>query len=174
MGADVYFPGANDNASGTAMIIDLARYYSDPENQPDYSIVFMAFGAEEAGLLGSSYYANNPLFPLNNIKFLINLDMVGSGSEGIKIVNGTIFKEEFDRMVKINDEYNFVSSINERGEAANSDHFPFYEIGVPSIFIYTLGDECKEYHNIYDVSENVPLTEYEDLFRLLTIFIKTD
>ena len=173
MGAEVYFPGANDNASGTAMLIDLARFYSEPENQPDYSMVFMAFSAEEAGLLGSTYFTNNPLFPLGNIKFLINLDMVGSGSEGIKIVNGTIFKKEFEKLVQLNEENNFIASVNERGESDNSDHYPFYTKGVPCFFIYTLGDECKEYHNIYDISDNVPLTEYEDLFRLLAIFINT-
>lgn len=174
MGAEVFFPGANDNASGTAMIIDMARYYSDPENQPDYSIAFMAFSAEETGLKGSSYYAENPLFQLDKIKFLINLDMVGSGSEGIKVVNGTIFKKEFDKLVQLNKDQHLVASVNKRGEAANSDHYPFYAKGVPSFFIYTLGNECKEYHNIYDISENVPLTEYEDLFRLLNCFIKTD
>jgi len=173
MGTEVFFPGANDNATGTAMIIDLASYYSNPENQPGYSIVFMAFGAEEVGLIGSSYYANNPLFPLDKIKFLINLDMVGAGSEGIKIVNGTIFKKEFEKLVQINNKQQFIHSVNERGEAANSDHYPFYAKGVPSFFIYTLGDECKEYHNIYDIPSNVPLTEYEDLFRLLTSFINT-
>lgn len=173
MGAEVYFPGANDNASGTAMMIDLSRFYSQPENQPDYSIVFMAFSAEEAGLLGSSFYANNPLFPLDKIKFLINLDMVGSGSEGIKVVNGTEFKEGFNRLVQINESKQLLASINIRGEAANSDHYPFYVKGVPSFFIYTLGNECKEYHNVNDIPENVPLTEYEDLFRLLTLFIST-
>jgi len=174
MGAEVYFPGANDNASGTATVLDLARYYSKPENQPDYSIAFMAFGAEEAGLLGSFNYANNPFFSLDKIKFLINLDMVGSGSEGIKVVNGTIFESEFEKLVQLNRDHQFIASVNKRGEAANSDHYPFYAKGVPAFFIYTLGDECKEYHNIYDVSENVPLTEYEDLFRLLTSFIKAD
>jgi len=173
MGSKAYFPGANDNASGTAMIIDLARHYSNPANQPDYSIVFIAFSAEEAGLLGSSYFAQNPLFPLGKIKFLINLDMVGSDSDGIKVVNGTIFKTEFEKLVKLNNEQNFLASVNERGEAANSDHYPFYAKGVPCFFIYTLGDECKEYHNIYDTSDNVPLTEYVDLFRLLTSFINT-
>ena len=173
LGSEVFFPGANDNASGTAMMLDLARFYSEPENRPDYSIVFMAFSAEEAGLLGSYHYASNPLFSLGRIKFLINLDMVGSGSEGIKVVNGTIFKKEFYKLVQINENQQLLVSVNERGEAANSDHYPFYTKGVPAVFIYTLGDECKEYHNIYDVSENVPLTEYEDLFKLLTSFINT-
>ncbi len=171
MGSETFFPGANDNASGTAMLLDLARYYSKPENQPNVSISFIAFSAEEVGLLGSDYYVNNPLFPLNKIQFLINLDMVGSGSQGIKVVNGTVFKEEFDRLVRVNSDNEYILKVSERGESSNSDHYPFYAAGVPSFFIYTLGDECKEYHNIYDVSDNVPLTEYADVFRLLVDFV---
>jgi len=173
MGSETYFPGANDNASGTAMLLDLARYYAQPENQPEFSIVFMAFSAEEVGLLGSSWYVTNPLFPLEQIEFLVNLDMVGSGSEGIKVVNGSLFKKEFERLVKINTENEYIRKVSVRGEAANSDHYPFFAQGVPSFFIYTLGKECKEYHNIYDTTENVPFTEYEDVFRLLTDFVKT-
>ena len=173
MGPEAYFPGGNDNASGSAMLLDLLRYYSQDQNQPDISIAFMAFGAEEAGLLGSRFYTENPLFPLGQIKFLVNLDMVGSGSKGIKVVNGSVLKPEFDRLVKINMENGYLLTVSERGEAANSDHYFFYKNGVPSFFIYTLGPECIEYHNIYDDSKNVPFTEYEDLFRLLTEFVKT-
>lgn len=173
MGADTYFPGANDNASGTAMLLNLARHYSLSENRPDYSIVFMALSAEEVGLLGSEFYATNPLFPLERIKFLVNLDMVGSGSQGVKVVNGSIFKDKFNLLVKLNTKHEYIRKVEERGEAANSDHYPFYAQGVPCFFIYTLGDECKEYHNIYDVSDNVPLTEYDDFFKLLLDFINT-
>lgn len=171
MGSETYFPGANDNASGVAMMLDLARFYSLPENKPNCSIVFIAFSAEEVGLLGSSYYASNPYFPLKNIKFLINLDMVGSGSKGIKVVNGSVFEKEFNKLVELNVENDLLLKVEKRGEAANSDHYPFYAKGVPCFFIYTLGDECKEYHNIYDTSENVPLTEYEDFFQLLQEFV---
>src|SRR5690606_24991792 len=64
---EAYFPGANDNASGVSMLLELASYYAVPENKPEYSIVFMAFGAEEAGLIGSKFYVNHPLFPLKSI-----------------------------------------------------------------------------------------------------------
>lgn len=173
MGSNALFPGANDNASGTAMILDLAKHYSKPENQPEQSVVFMAFSAEEAGLVGSFYYAYHPLFPLEKIKFLVNLDMVGSGSDGIKVVNGTIFKEAFQTLVDINTEMEYLKQVSKRGEAANSDHYPFYTNGVPSFFIYTLGDESREYHNIYDTPENVPFTDYEDLFKLMTAFVNS-
>jgi Zn-dependent M28 family amino/carboxypeptidase len=89
------------------------------------------------------------------------------------VVNGSVFHEKFNLLVKINDENRYLYQVSERGEAANSDHYPFYAAGVPCFFIYTLGSECKEYHNIYDNADNVPFTEYEDLFRLLTDFLKT-
>ncbi len=63
MGKDIYFPGANDNASGTSMLLNLAKYYS--QNRPKYSVLFIAFGGEEAGLIGSEYYVKNPLVPLS-------------------------------------------------------------------------------------------------------------
>ena len=172
MGEGVFFPGANDNGSGTTMVLNLAKHFSRKKNKPKYSIAFMFFSAEEMGLLGSNYYANHPLFPLSKIKFLINLDMVGSGDKGITVVNGTEYKNRFDKLVEINKENQYLHDIYIRGPAANSDHYPFYKKGVNSIFIYTLG-EYSEYHNIFDKAENLPLNEYEDLFRLLLDFVKT-
>ena len=89
MGKDVYFPGANDNASGVAMLLNLANYYSKKENQPKCSIAFIAFAGEEAGLLGSKYFSEHPLIPLNKMKFLVNLDLLGTGDEGMMVVNAT-------------------------------------------------------------------------------------
>ncbi len=170
MGASVYFPGANDNASGTAMMLDLAKYYS--ENTPDYSIAFIAFTGEEVGLLGSEYYVLHPLFPLSNIRFLVNLDLVGTGDDGIKVVNGAVIEKEFNLLTRINDEKKYLKAIEKRGEAAISDHYPFYAKGVKSFYIYTLGG-ISEYHNILDKAGTLPLTKYNELFRLLIDFVKT-
>ena len=97
------FPGANDNASGIAMLLSLARYYSSHQDSLRYSIAFMAFSGEEMSLLGSKYYTEHPLFPLANIRFLVNMDIMGTGDEGITVVNGTIYKPAFNDLVKIND-----------------------------------------------------------------------
>lgn len=171
MGNKTYFPGANDNGSGTAMLLDLASYYSKPENQPEKSIVFMAFSGEEAGLHGSTYFVDHPLFPLKAIDFLINLDMVGTGSEGITIVNGKAYKDVFDDFASINDQFHYVPEIKARGEACNSDHCPFYKKGVKSIFIYTRGKEHTEYHTVFDTVNNFPFTAYNGLFKLLTTYV---
>lgn len=168
MGNHALFPGGNDNASGTAMIMDLARHYAG--QAADYSVGFLACAAEESGLHGSLHFAENPLIPLDKIRMVINLDMVGSGSEGISVVNGKSFPSEFEKIEEINERDSLLAGVSARGESKNSDHFPFYAKGVPAFFIYTKGPECKEYHTLSDRAERVPLTEYEDLFRLLTRF----
>lgn len=173
MGKGNFFPGANDNASGVAMMLDLAKYYSKPENRPEYSILFAAFAGEEAGLLGSFYFVNYPSVPTGDILFALNLDMVGSGSEGITVVNASVFEDEFERLKQINDEKNYLKEVKPRGEACNSDHCPLYNKGIPAFFIYTRGKEFTEYHNPDDLAEELPLTEYEDLHSLITDFVKT-
>lgn len=167
MGAKTYFPGANDNASGIAMMLNLARYYS--ENLPKYSIAFMALGAEEIGILGAKYYAENPLFDLGKIRFLVNFDMAGTGDDGIKVVNGSVFRNEFDKLQNINEENKYLPSVNIRGAACNSDHCKFYEKGVPSFFIYTLGG-TQAYHDLDDRYEYLPFTEFVDYTKLMIKF----
>jgi aminopeptidase YwaD len=169
MGKDTYFPGANDNASGTAMILDLAKYYA--KNKPEYSIAFIACTGEELGLVGSQYYTLHPLFPLSKIRFLVNLDLEGTGDDGIKVVNGAVITKEFNLLAKLNDEKKYLPSVNKRGEAAISDHYFFYKKGVKAFYIYTLGG-ITEYHNIYDKAATLPLTKYNELFKLLVEFVK--
>lgn len=169
MGKHVYFPGANDNASGIAMLLNLAWYYSNTANRPKYSIAFMAFGAEEVGLIGSRYYANNPLFPLKQIQFLINMDIMGTGDEGITVVNATLFNSEFSQLQKINTEKNYLPQVKPRGKAAISDHYFFTEKNVKCFYLYTLGG-IKAYHDTCDRRETLPLTKFDSLFQLLVDF----
>ena len=173
MGKDAYTPGANDNASGISMLLNLASHYTLPENRPkNHNIIFIAFGAEEVGLKGAYHFVENSDLDLKKIKFLLNLDIVGTGDDGIQVVNSKIFEKEFRRLKQINDEQKYMKEIKLRGEAANSDHYPFYEKGVPCFFIYTLGG-VQYYHDIFDRMETLPLTDYEDLFSLLKAFEST-
>lgn len=169
MMGSVVLPGANDNASGVAMIMDLARYYA--ANPPAWTVGFIAFTGEEAGLLGSFHYADKPLIPLANTRLVINLDMVGTGSEGITLVNGSVYPDDFARLESLNAIDSLLPAVNMRGESPNSDHHPFHAAGVKSFFIYTMGQEFREYHNIYDRPEDLPLTRYNELFKLLTRFV---
>ncbi|MEN8928118.1 MAG: M28 family peptidase [Flavobacteriales bacterium] len=170
MGETATFNGANDNASGIAMMLTLMKHFA--ENKPEYSVLFIAFGGEEAGLLGSKFYVENPIVPLKKMKFLYNVDMMGTGSEGIQVVNSTEHPKEFERLKAINKKYDLVKQIKPRGKAANSDHYWFEEAGVPSFFSYTLGG-VTYYHDIQDRPETLPLTEFDDLHKLIVEFVNS-
>ncbi|MEQ1553462.1 MAG: M28 family peptidase [Ferruginibacter sp.] len=167
MGSQTYFPGANDNASGVALLLSLAKYYA--AHPQKYSIAFLLFAGEEIGLLGSKYYTEHPIVPLNKIRFLTNTDLAGTGIDGITIVNATIFTKEFALINIINDEEKLITKINARGKAANSDHYWFTEKAVPSFFFYTLGG-ITAYHDVYDVAATLPLNEQADLQKLIIKF----
>jgi hypothetical protein len=168
MGKETVFPGANDNASGVALMLSLAEYFSSHPLR--YSVAFIAFSGEEAGLLGSKFYTENPLFPLHKIRFLINLDLLGTGIDGATVVNASIFPKEFALLNNINNEHQFLSQIKQRGKAQNSDHYYFTEKGVPSFFMYTMGG-VSHYHDVYDREVTLPLTAYNNCFYLLKEFI---
>lgn len=169
MGKKTIFPGANDNASGVAILLDLAAYYS--QQPPKCSMLFIGFAAEEAGLIGSYYYVNYPVYPLERMKFLINLDLIGTGEKGIMAVNGLEFTTEYNALTAINTEKGYLSSVQARGKAANSDHYWFTEKGVRAFFFYLMGD-FPYYHDPEDRAEILPLTEYEDTFRLIRDFME--
>jgi len=167
MGAATYFPGANDNAAGVATLLSLAKYYA--AHPKPYSIGFICFAAEEAGLLGSRYFVENSLVPLSNIKFLLNLDLVGTGEAGMTVVNASVYPKAFAMLNAVNNKNQYISKINSRGKAANSDHYFFTEKGVPAFFIYTQGGPSA-YHDVFDKPETLPLTKYKDLFKLIIGF----
>ena len=169
LGRKAYFPGANDNASGVSMLLELAHYYA--EHPPQYSVVFIAFAGEESGLLGSSYFVQHPLIELASIHFLINLDLLGTGDDGIMVVNGSIFNAQYNQLVAINEREKLLPAVKMRGEAANSDHYPFYKKGVPCFFMYTLGGVAA-YHDVQDVAKTLPLTKYAEVFKLITLFVE--
>ena len=169
MGKSTFFPGANDNASGVSLLLSLARYYA--KNPPPYTVAFICFGAEEAGLIGSKYFTENPLLKLSQIRFLVNLDLVGTGEAGATVVNATVYPEEFALLNRINNEGKFLVKINPRGKAANSDHYFFSEKDVPAFFLYTQGG-IAAYHDVDDKAETLPFTMYENLFKLFIGFNK--
>jgi len=170
MGKNVYFPGANDNASGVAMLLELAAHYARPENQPACSVVFLLFGAEEAGLVGSQYFVAHPLVPLQNIKFLMNLDLLGTGEQGATVVNGRLHEAAFRRLTGINEAHHYLPALGARGKAANSDHYPFSEAGVPAFFLYTRGGS-PAYHDVNDKPAALSLVGFPGAFGLVRDFL---
>lgn len=166
---DAIFYGANDNASGIAMLLDLASYFY--EHPQKYSVAFIAFGGEELGLLGSLNYVKKPLIPLTKTKFVFNIDLMGDGSKGATIVNGKIYKSYFNQLIDINAKEGYLPTIRSRGKAANSDHYFFSEAGVPSFFMYLMGD-YEFYHIPQDNASNLKLGYYySKSFSLIKDFI---
>lgn len=167
MGTQAIFPGAHDNASGTALVMYLAQYFA--EHPQKYSIAFMLFSGEEAGLLGSKHYTKYPLFPLRNIRFLVNLDMTGDATNGITMVNAYNNTPEYRIMDKINGEQGYIPKINLREQTQNSDHWPFCEAGVKGVFIYGNGTK-PYYHDVFDVAKEISLENIDGLSKLLIEF----
>ena len=167
-----YFPGANDNASGTAMTLAIAKHFTSKSliKLPPYPVVFVFFGGEEAGLLGSKAFSASDIIPLANIKTLINLDLMAGGSEGIMMVNGDAEKELYNKLVRINNTTKTVPAIKSRPNAPNSDHYWFAKKGVPAVFLYTMGGPTA-YHDIYDSPDRLPFTWFEKLYSLLIGFV---
>lgn len=169
MGNKTIFPGANDNASGTAFNLALAQYFRDHPQR--YSIVFIAFSGEEAGLLGSRYFVSNPVFALDKIKCLVNIDLMGDATDGITVVNAVQQDKDFELLRRINAEKKYLPQIKSRDNAPNSDHYPFTQAGVPAFFIYANGGK-GHYHDVFDKPKELSLNKVSSVFQLLTEFVQ--
>lgn len=172
IGNKAYYPGAHDNASGVAAVLDLAKHFS--QNKPKYSVAFLFFCGEETGLIGSHYFTENPLIPLKKIKMFVNIDMFCGGNEGIMIVNSQSEQTApfFDSITKTNSTNNYLPQIKGRPNAANSDHY-FFSQHCPAIFIYTMGGKYGGYHDIYDTCDTCGLENYEKMINLIIESTKT-
>jgi len=169
MGDSSMFPGGSDNASGTAMMLYLASYFV--RHPQHYTIVFIAFSGEEPGLMGSAWFVTHPVIPLNKIKFLTNIDIMGDATDGVTVVNATEFPKQFQLLKDLNERGKYLPAIVTRGKAANSDHYFFTEAGVPSFFIYSNGGKGF-YHDIFDVGSEVTLNHIDGMAKLMIDFIK--
>lgn len=162
------FPGANDNASGVSMLLSLAEHFK--KNPPKVNILFVAFAGEEAGLKGSEWFIVDRPMDFSRIKMVVNLDLNGTGEEGITVVNATEQKAVYDQLVAINAKTQALPQVKARGPACNSDHCPFVMKGIPAIFIYTMGG-VSFYHDVNDRAETLPLTKFDALYRTLAALL---
>lgn len=153
-GKEALYAGANDNAGGIAMLLQLANYFK--QHPPKYSVCLIWFAGEEAGLLGSKYYVDNPTHPLNSIKLLLNLDLVTNGQDGATVVNANVFPNAYQKIEQINNQKQYFVKMYKRGSAANSDHYWFGLAGVPALFMY-LGGNYPYYHHPNDTANRPTL-----------------
>ena len=173
LGKKTYYPGAHDNASGTATVITLAAHYS--KNKPEFDMYFIAFSGEDANLRGSEWYAEHPLVPLSEIKYLFNLDMIADNNPEQYCEISDEGMPGFALFEKINAEKGYFEELDRSELADNSDHYPFASRNVPCIFFMNEGgDAFKYYHTVHDTWENSIFTNYEPTFRLITDFIQNN
>ena len=171
LGKKVFFAGAHDNASGTAAIVTLASHYA--KNRPEYDIYFIAFSGEDAYLRGSEWYANNPIVPLKQIKYLFNLDMIGDNNPMQYCEVSDEGERGYELFVKINNDKKYFKALDRGKLAGNSDHYPFAQRNVPCIFLENKeGDAFKYYHTSFDTWERAIFDSYEPTFKLVTDFIE--
>ena len=180
--------GADDNASGVAAMIELARRFAKSKDNKR-TLIFMAFSGEEEGLLGSAFYVNNPVFPLNKTAAMINMDMVGRLKDDKLTVGGIGTASEWKNLVNFDNQSNFSGVINEKplnfeivnkqtGEVINknnpnfvlqlnedgfgpSDHSSFYGKQIPVLFFFT--GTHNDYHKPTDTSDKI---NYDGLLKV--------
>jgi len=171
LGKKVFYAGANDNASGTAAIVTLAAYYA--KHRPPYDMYFLSFSGEDANLRGSEFFANNPIVPLEQIRYLFNIDMIGDNNPVQYCEVSDEGMRGFQLFEQINSEKHYFKSLNRGDLAANSDHYPFATRHVPCIFLENEeGDAFQYYHTIYDTYQTVRFDSYEPVFRLVRDFVE--
>ena len=148
---DIHY-GADDNASGTAALMELARILSAERKQLRRSIVFAAFTAEESGLIGSKAYVNQPPVPLAQTVAMLNMDMVGRLRDRKLNVGGIGTSPEFRKLVESLNKGVFALQLNEDGFGP-SDHSSFYSKQVPVLFFFTGSHE--DYHKPSDTADKI-------------------
>ncbi len=150
--------GADDNASGVSIMINLAKTLNKIK---EYNYLFIAFSGEEHGLFGSSFYAKNPTIDLKDVRFMINFDMVGRLNEDKTLaINGIGTSSYWDELINDANIYNFKLKTTESG-IGPSDHTSFYLQDIPSIHFFT--GQHEDYHK---PSDDVEKINFEGMFEI--------
>ena len=145
--------GADDNGSGSAGVLELSRVLSLHRDKLKRPILFIAFGAEEMGVLGSSYYTEHPTVALDKVPVMLNMDMIGRPEGDRLIIFGTQSSPEFKTTLEnLNKQFDFTLSYNDEG-IGSSDNFPFYNKDIPALFFFAGAHE--DYHKPSDDWEKV-------------------
>jgi hypothetical protein len=146
-------PGADDNASGTSGVIELARRFSGQPPQKR-GILFLLFAGEELGLLGSAYYADHPELPLDEAVAMLNMDMIGRVREGKVYVDGTGTGTSLKQILdECSDKYHFRIDLSDTSSLGSSDHSSFEAKLIPILFFFSGLHE--DYHRPSDTWDKI-------------------
>ena len=156
--------GADDNASGTAGMLELAEYFSANREKLRHSILFQAYAAEESGLLGSRHYVENPLVPLEQTYAMLNLDMIGRDTDTSVVMNGFANSNIWEELVEdANKEVGMKIKKSNSG-GGGSDHASFNRKEIPNIFFFT-----GVHEDYYKPSDDWDKVNYEGELRILRL-----
>ncbi len=153
--------GADDNASGTSAILEIAEAFSQLDAPPPRSVLFALWDAEEAGLLGSKHWAEHPTLPLEQVKLALNLDMVGRLRNERVTVYGVRTAAGLRRIASLANQNSRLALDFDRKQRKDSDHWTFYRRHIPYLMFHT-GDHA-DYHR---PSDDAPKLNYDGLQRL--------
>ncbi len=155
--------GADDNASGTAGLLELARWLSSQPKQRR-GVLFVCFAAEEIGLLGSRHYVDHPLLPLKDAVAMINLDMIGRLREGKVYVGGVSSGETFNELLdRLLPKHKLTADLSGSFDAGSSDHVSFLSKQVPVLFFFS--GLHADYHKPSDTWEKIDAAAAAELLR---------
>jgi hypothetical protein len=143
-------PGADDNASGSAAVLEIARAAAVVEPRPSRTLVFVLFGGEEMGLLGAEHFVRHPLPGLERCVAMLNLDMVGAGN-GVWVVGGENFPVVCAALSAARDRwapgFGVTCGRVDLTAEARADHGPFLVAGVPAVSLLGSGGNHRGYHS---------------------------
>ncbi|MDT7042482.1 M28 family peptidase [Candidatus Nitronereus thalassa] len=154
--AGLLFPGADDNASGTAVLLEIARVLQEGP-PPRRTILFASFSGEEQNLLGSTLYVRNPARPLNNTVAMINIDHVGIGNGNLTI---GVSKMPKDVAKGAAEKSGLSDKVNLYGFFPGGDHVPFANAGIPTIAVVTAGKH-SHFHQTSDTHDTIQTDRLE-------------
>lgn len=144
--------GADDNASGTTGLLELSEKFASVKGNKR-SLIFVAFSGEELGILGSTYFVNNPPVKIENITAMLNMDMIGRmNSDNVLNIIGAGTAQEFKKVLNSRNSYDFKLSITEDG-MGGSDHQAFTNKQIPVLFFFTAMHQ--DYHKPSDKLEKI-------------------
>ena len=146
-------PGADDNASGVAAVLELAREYAGRETKPRLGILFLAFAAEEIGLLGSSHWTDHPTLPLENAVAMLNFDMVGRIENRKLYIGGTGTAEPLASIVADAADAHSLRIDTSRSAYSSSDHTSFVAKKIPALFFFS--GLHSDYHKPSDTTDKI-------------------
>lgn len=169
-GDSIFFPGANDNASGTAVLLKLAEKLALEEARPKRSIIFTVFSSEELGIIGAEYFKSNLQINLDDIKMMINLDCVGFGEE-IYIYGKDSFPTLHEEVITLDNLENNIMNTYSEPIPSGTDAYPFFVSGIPVLYFEAVN--TFEYtHTVKDTPDTLNKEMMEKLADLLFEFVR--